>query len=472
MRNMLFIICVAAVCSLFGGCVSSGPAPQDVKLSHPDGKAVIIKDIYELPLIENKKLKATEIVKVFFPQTDNVMLHCSITLLKIPPGISPPKYKQSSAQIIYAISGGGKLLVNNTNMIVLKKGIMVYVPPDVPMLITNNVNKILEIIVVTSPPFEPSQMEILDEAPKKVKIAKDPENEPNNEVEGQDVSEKYRTDTTTRSLSVEEYREKMSKTLMPLNEKDPISALLNEAGEKDKKTSSKDSWPLKMPDSSKEPLGKLEKEQEEKLIPTTPQKAEDTSMKEVQELTPTEHKVPLPDEVKKLTPQAPKVKEDLLEKLLSEQEKQAKKTSSQAETATKVKKTSLKHIQELSPDEHKGSVYKKAKAADVDSLEEVLKDQEKQQVKPLPKKISKASKTSLKHVQELTPEAGKAKDKVKADDANKDVADDPLEKLLKEEKKRREDQIMKAKKTSLKDIQELSPEENAVKTKSDKETQK
>ncbi|MDD5598254.1 MAG: cupin domain-containing protein [Victivallaceae bacterium] len=467
MRNMLFIICLAVIGFLFGGCVSSGPAPQDVKLVNPDGRAVIIKDIYELPLIENRKLKETEIVKVFFPQTDNVMMYCSMTLLKIPPGVSPPKYKQSSAQIIYAISGGGKLLVNNTNMIILKKGIMVYVPPDIPMLITNNVNKILEIIVVTSPPFEPSQMEVLEEAPKKAKVAKDPEDEFNNEIGGQDVSEKYRTDTRTRSLSIEEYREKINKTMTPLNEKDPISALLNEA-EKDKKTPLKDTWPLRMPDSSKEPLDKLEKEQEEKLIPATPQKADDTSMKDVQELTPSEHKEPLPDELKTSTPETPKVKEDLLDKLLNEQEKQDKKS----EGTAKVKKTSLKHIQELSPEEHKGSVYKKTRAADVNSSEKVLKDQEKIQEELLPKKTLKANKTSLKHIQELTPEEHKdsvAKDKSKVDESGNNTVEDPLEKLLREEKKQRTDQTLKAKKTSLEHIQELSPEESAVKTKSDKE---
>ena len=132
---------------------------------------------------------------MFFPKADNVKIKCSMTLIKIPSGVSPPKYKQTSSQIIYALSGGGKLLIDN-NMIVLKKGIMVYVPPNAVMTITNNVNKILELVVVTSPPFETSQMTILGETPTRVKVAKDSENDMNNDDGNdddiQEVSEKYR----------------------------------------------------------------------------------------------------------------------------------------------------------------------------------------------------------------------------------------------------------------------------------------
>lgn len=485
MRNMLFIICTAGGVFLFGGCVSSGPAPQDVRLLNPDGKSVIIKDLSELPLIENRKLKETEIVKVFFPQTDNIMMRCSITLLKIPPGVSPPKYRQSSAQIIYAISGGGKLLVNSS-MIILKKGIMVYVPPNVPMLITNNVNRILEIIVVTSPPFEPSHMEVLEDSLPKVKVAKDPEDELNNAAAGQDVSEKYQADTKKRSLSIEEYRKKINKTMPPANakdpvivpeanDKDPVSELLDEA-DKDKKTSVRDTWPLRMPDDSQEPLDKLKEDQEEKLIPPTPQNLKDTSTKDVQELTPAEHKVPLPAETGTAAPEPTKAEKDSLENLLKDQEEQVKKLAPPKESTAKVKKTSLEHIQELSPEEHGGTVYKKAADTAVGSLEKMLKDQEKQREKLLPKEPAKADKTSLKHIQELSPEehgvSGTANEG-KVEESTAESDEDPLEKMLKDQKRQQEnplpDKTLKVKKTSLKNIQELSPEENAVKTKSDKE---
>ena len=299
MRNILFGVFAVAFSVFLGACVNSGPAPQDVKLKSPDGKAVIIKDIYELPLIENKKLKQTEIVKIFFPKADNVKMKCSMTLVKVPSGISPPKYKQSSSQIIYAISGGGKLLVD-ANMIVLKKGIMVYVPPNTVMSITNNVNKILELVVVTSPPFETSQMTMLGDKPTKVKVAEDAETDMDDD-DIQEVSEKYRTKSKSkRSLSIEEYRRKMDKSLLPDSDgKDTISDLLNETQKTETKPKKDDDWSLKMPDSSKEPLKKLEREQRDKLIPRKPQKIEKVNLKHIQKLTPQEHKAPISDETAK-----------------------------------------------------------------------------------------------------------------------------------------------------------------------------
>lgn len=357
MRNIFFGVFAVVFSVFLGACVNSGPAPQNVKLQSPDGKAVIIKDIYELPLIENKKLKETEIVKVFFPKADNVKINCSMTLLKIPSGVSPPKYKQTSSQIIYAISGGGKLLIDN-NIIVLKKGIMVYVPPNAKIKITNNVDKILELVVVTSPPFETSQMTVLGETPTKVKVAKDSEDDMNNDDDGdiQEVSEKYRTQSKSKSkrkLSVEEYRRKMDKSLLSDSDgKDIISDLLNETKKTEIKTKKDDDWLLKMPDSSKEPLKNLEIEQRDKLIPKKPQKIENVNLKHIQDLTPKEHSVPIsgektkPSETKSKTPQN---NQDSLEKLLNDQKKQQGKII--PEKTLKAKKTSLKHVQELSPEE-------------------------------------------------------------------------------------------------------------------------
>lgn len=372
MRNIIFVV-TAIVCSIaFYGCVNSGPAPQDVTLKNPDGRAVIIKDIYSLPTIENKKLKDTEIIKVFFPQADNVRMKCSMTLLKIPSGISPPKYKQTSSQIIYAISGGGKLEIGS-NMIVLKKGIMVYVPPNTEMTITNNVNQILEIIVVTSPPFETSQITMLEDGPTKVKVSKDLEDAANDDkVESQSLSEKYKDKKKRkgRKLSVKEYQNRMSKELFPEteDEKDSISELLKD-DLKDKPKIKKGTWPLKMPDNSNVPLQKLEEEQREKLIPKTPQKIENVKLKDVQDLTPKEQEVPIRGEStkRKLKDKSSENDQDSLEKLLKDQEKleklEKKKTTKKTTPAktvskgknvkkvSKIKKVSLKNLQKLSPAE-------------------------------------------------------------------------------------------------------------------------
>ena len=377
MRNIIFVV-AALVCSLaFYGCVSSGPAPQDVPLQNLDGRAVIIKDIYSLPTIENKKLKDTEIIKVFFPQADNVRMKCSITLLKIPSGISPPKYKQTSSQIIYAISGGGKLEIGS-NMIVLKKGIMVYVPPNTAMTITNNVNQILEIIVVTSPPFDASQITMLEEGPTKVKVSKDSEDTANdNKVESQSLSEKYKDKKNRkgRKLSVKEYQNRMSKELFPEteDEKDSISELLKE-DLKDKPKIKKGSWPLKMPDGSKVPLKELEKEQREKLIPKNPQKIENVSLKDIQDLTPKEQQVPVRSEStkSKVNDKSSENDQDSLEKLLKDQEELEKKTTPKP-TAPK----------QIAPKE-------KAPAETISTAKNI-------------KKVSKINKVSLKNLQELSP---------------------------------------------------------------------
>lgn len=359
MKNIFFGVGAVVFSIVFSGCVNSGPAPQNVILQNPDGKAVIIKDIYSLPLIENKKLKETEIVKIFFPKADNVRMKCSMTLIKIPSGVSPPKYKQTSSQIIYAISGGGKMTIDG-NMIILKKGIMVYVPPNAAMLITNNVNSILELVIVTSPPFETSQMTMLEDKPTKVVVAKDLENSMNNgdDEEYQTISDKYKTTKrrNKRIDSIEEYRTRMNKNLLPdPDEKDPIADLLRD--DKDKTTPKvedpNDPHTLRMPDNSKVPLKKLEQEQEDQLIPTTPQKAEKTSLKHIQDLTVEEHKVPIYKDKSK--PGNVKIDpsendQDSLEKLLNDQKKQQEKLI--PKKALKAKKTSLKHIQELKPEEN------------------------------------------------------------------------------------------------------------------------
>lgn len=332
-------------------------------------------------------------------------MKCSMTLIKIPSGVSPPRYKQSSSQIIYAISGGGKLIIDN-NIIILKKGIMVYVPPNAALSIINNVNKILELVVVTSPPFETSQMTVLGEGPTKVKVAKDSETEMDSDDEViQEVSEKYRTKRRSkRSLSVEEYRSKMNKGLLPdADGKDVISDLLNET----KKTETKpgNDWKLKMPDSSKVPLKKLEREQRTKLIPKKPQEIKRVSLEHIQDLTPQEHKAPIRGET--TTPTKIKNKttdlDDSLEKLLRDQKKQQEKLV--PKKTLKVNRTSLKHIQELKPEEHKASLKKKGKGVESDEelLKKLLKDQKKQQEKLIPKKALKVKRTSLKNIQELSP---------------------------------------------------------------------
>ena len=358
MKIILFFVVAVIFTNVFSGCVNPGPAPQDVQLQNPDGKAVIIKDMYSLPLIENKKLKETEIVKIFFPKADNVRMKCSMTLIKIPSGVQPPKYKQTSAQIIYAISGGGKMNIDG-NMIILKKGIMVYVPPNVAMSIINNVNSILELVIVTSPPFETSQMTMLEEKTKKVVVSKDLENSMNNDDgDYQAVSEKYRTSKkrSKRIDSIEEYRTRMNKDLLPdPDAKDPIADLLKDA--KDETTPKiedpNDLNVLRMPDNSKVPLKKLEQEQEQQLIPKTPQKAEKTSLKHIQDLTVEEHKVPIDknkSEPGKVKIDSSENDQDSLEKLLNDQKKQQEKLI--PKKALKAKKTSLKHIQKLEPEEN------------------------------------------------------------------------------------------------------------------------
>lgn len=456
MKHIFSGFLAASVGLMISGCVSSGPAPQDMPLQSPDGKAVIIKDIYELPALEGHQLTGTEIIRVFFPKVDNAKIDFSMTALKVPSGIKQQKYKQTSSQIIHTISGGGKLQVGK-NIIVLKKGIVVYVPPNAEMSITNNVDKILELLVVTSPPFQPSQMTLLEEKPEKVKVAKDTEDEIDDEdVDIQAVSEKYKTSKKMRerSMTVEEYRTKMYKELAPaLDKDDPISKLLNENIEpKTKgKKQKKDSWPLKMPDSSKTPLKKLEEEQEEKLIPKKPQKAEDTSLKNIQELSEQEHKVPLRDENGNIIKKAKKDKYegDELDKLLKEQEQQKRLHE---KPVTKVKKTSMKNVQELSPSERG---IKPLKGERENALKNLLKE-EKKKGTPL-KTVKKVKKVNLGNIQELKPKEKGVKP------AKGNIS--PLEDILKEQKEKGVPlkTVKKVKKTSLKNIQELSTKEKEVK---------
>ncbi|MDD5697342.1 MAG: hypothetical protein PHH77_01880 [Victivallaceae bacterium] len=354
MKNILFAVGIVGVGILFGGCVNSGPAPQNVQLKSPDGKAVIIKDIYDLPPVSVDKLGNTEIVKVFFPGTDNVKFDCSLMVLKILPGTRQARYKQTGSQILYTLSGGGNLQIDN-NMIALKKGIMVYVPANAVMSITNNLSRNLELGVITSPPFASSQMTILEERSSKVKVSKDLEDEMNEEgVPVQTVSEQYKPrQEIKRSLSVEEYRDKLSKELAaPVREKDSLLDIPETAVPAKK---SELTWPLKMPDSSKTPLETLEIEQENKLLPRTPQKAENVDVKNIQTLTPKEQAVPISADDNKPSDAGNKkidVEQTAVEKLLKDSKKQEDQLLAKDKKTLKVKKTSLKHVQELSPVEN------------------------------------------------------------------------------------------------------------------------
>ncbi len=405
MKNILPGLCAVVFCVFLGACVSSGPAPQNVRLESPDGNAVIIKDVYELPRMENKKLGGTEIVKVFFPNIDNVKIKSSMTLLKLLPGISQAKHKQSSSQIIYAISGGGKLLISN-NMIILKKGIMVYIPPDAIMSITNNVNKMLELVVVTYPPFEPSQLTILGKAPRKVKVSVDAEttisgDSGDNDIQA--VSEKYRTARNKRrSLSVEEYRNRLNEQPLPgSGKKDPLLDLLDIPENPKPKTPG---WPLKMPDSSKIPLTTLKDEQLDKLMPPKAQKIENTKLKPVQALSPKEQVTPIYDKAEQpgIDSKTSKINQDSPDKLLKDQKKYEEKLI--PGKVLKAKKTSLKHVQELSPQERgvvvsdkkvkQPGIDSKTSIDDQDSLEKLLRDQKKRDVKLISGKPVKAKKTA------------------------------------------------------------------------------
>lgn len=434
MKTILLGTCAVVLCVLLGACVSAGHAPQNVKLESMDGKAVIIKDIYELPRLHNKKLSKTEMIKVFFPDADNVQFENSITLLKIASGVSQAKHKQSSSQIIYAISGGGKLLIDN-NMIILKKGIMVYVPPNAIMSITNNTSKTLELIVVTSPPFEISQLTVLGKAPKNVRVSVEAETNLRDDNNIQAVAKKYRTDRERRrTLSVEEYRDRLND-----GKKDPLLDLLNITEDPKSK---KPDWPLKMPDSDKVPLKVLEQEQLDQLLPPKAQKIENTSTGSTQTISPKEQAVPIYNDREKEAETSKDTQESLSE-LLKDQNKYAKKII--PGKAQKFKKGLRLNIQELSPKERgvlsdedvkRPHDSKDASKIIQDSLDKLLKSKDKYNKKVTP------GKTSLKNVQELSPEergVPVSDKKIKLPDSDKKTSangQDSLEQLLKDQKKR------------------------------------
>jgi hypothetical protein len=136
-------------------------------------------------------------------------------------------------------------------------------------------------------------------------------------------------------------------------------------------------------------------------------------MKNVQELSPSERGIkPLKGE-----------RENALKNLLKEE----KKKGTPLKTVKKVKKVNLGNIQELKPKE-KG--VKPAKG-NISPLEDILKEQKEKGV-PL-KTVKKVKKTSLKNIQELSTKEKEVKPAAQKKEVQKE---DPLEKLLEEQKKR------------------------------------
>ncbi|QSH40569.1 hypothetical protein P0136_12585 [Lentisphaerota bacterium ZTH] len=274
MKSVFLYASIAAAALVAAGCVSSGTQPQKVVLHPRDGSNVIIKNYYDLPLVENKKLGEVRIGDVFSPLQDNISGTYSISMFKMSAGRSSAMFQIESPQCIIAMSGSGKLQANE-HSIVLKRGQVIYIPGKARISLINDTRDTLVFLTIGSPPVDLSKINIIGAIPKTFKIEKQPESMLRSDMPVQSVSEPAKIPKNIQEqLNMDKYNKELDQTF-----KDPF---LNPKA-----------YPLKMPDDPEQSLDSLLKQQTETLIPPKPQKGKKTDLQHVQELEPGEKDVPI-----------------------------------------------------------------------------------------------------------------------------------------------------------------------------------
>ncbi|MCP3968134.1 MAG: hypothetical protein GY750_02320 [Lentisphaerae bacterium] len=274
MKRVFLYASMAALAVAISGCVNSGTQPQKVVLHPKDGSNVIIKNYYDLPIVENKKLGEVLMSDVFSPTQDNIRVGYSVNMFKMSPGQSSAMYQIDSPQCLIAMSGSGKLQ-SNEHSIVLKKGQVIYVPGKARISLINDTRDTLVFLVIGSPPVNLAEINVIGKVPKKFTIEKQPESMLRSEMPIQSVSEPAHIPKNIQEqLNLDKYNKELDQTF-----KDPF---LNPKA-----------YPLKMPDDPEKSLDSLLKEQTQTLIPPKPQKGKKTDLQHVQELEPSEKDVPI-----------------------------------------------------------------------------------------------------------------------------------------------------------------------------------
>ncbi|MCP3968132.1 MAG: hypothetical protein GY750_02310 [Lentisphaerae bacterium] len=416
MKNLLLLASVSVISIIVSGCVNSGTEPQKVVLHQPEGGNLIVKNMFDLPVVQNKQLGQVLLSDVFSTEKDKVKTDYNIAFFEIQPGMGSAIYQIKSPQCIVSVSGSGKLQVN-LDAISLKKGLVVYIPADTTLSIINDTPKKMMFLAIGSPPFKLEDIQVTGKPPgksflnnnNKKKTVVKPKAETSQPGSIFDETAPVPKDIKNQ-LNMDKFDKELDKTF-----KDPMDDPM--------------SYPLNIPDNSEIKLDEILKEQPEQLLPKKPQEEKKTDLKQVKEKSIKDSESELDQLLKEQPPAASQENADL---------KQVKEDSSLKNESEKllpsepqqIEKTDMNQVQELTP-------------ADTESKFKLDSSAKKQSEDLLPSEPQQIKKTDLKQVQELTPSDSKTK--------SNSLVKQPEELLPKKPQK--------GEKTDLQQVQELTPSE-------------
>ncbi|QSH40571.1 hypothetical protein P0136_12575 [Lentisphaerota bacterium ZTH] len=458
MRSLLFFATISAASALFSGCVNSGTEPRKMVIHPLDGGNFIVKNLYDLPVVEKKQLGQILLADVFSSSRDKIKTDYNIALFKVPPGKGSAIYQIKSPQCLISMTGNGKIQAN-LDAIAMKEGQVVYIPADTKLSIINDTPKEMIFMAVGSPPFKLEQIKVTGKPPGKNFLNNNADSTKVTQTPGDEHSyEQAPVPTTVRQqLNLDKYDAELEKTF-----KDPMS--------------SPKSYPLSIPDDSEINLDKLFKEDPEKLVPASMQEEEKNEQGEALGSTPSKASESdkkldalIEEQSKKLMPSSTqnggKVEkasesDKKLDALIEEQSKKLMPSSTQkegkAEEVTEGEKKFNALMEEqskkLTPSStQKGEKTEKATEKEK-KLDAIIKEQSEKLVPSTPQK---EKKTDLQQTKELTP-------------SESSDLDQELDLLTEEQPETLIPSTpQKGKKTDLQQTQELTPSEKETSASSD-----
>ncbi len=92
----------------------------------------------------------TQLKELVHPSNDPIEINYSLAKGKLAPGESSLPHKLGSSEVFYVLSGVGKAMLDR-NIIDIKKGSILFVPPNTDQYLINEGKEYLEFICIVEP---------------------------------------------------------------------------------------------------------------------------------------------------------------------------------------------------------------------------------------------------------------------------------------------------------------------------------
>jgi len=120
---------------------------------------MLLKSLHTIPSFEAGD--KTILKEVLHPKNDQLSLNYSLAYAKLPVGRSSLLHRLKQSEVYVILEGEGKIFVNSKGSIV-RKGDVVFVPPQAKQYLENQGETELQFLCIVSPPWSPEEEWILD----------------------------------------------------------------------------------------------------------------------------------------------------------------------------------------------------------------------------------------------------------------------------------------------------------------------